>query len=201
MNSNNLKQAIGIFPNPETAQQAMLELQNINFPMHSISVVTKTANPRKRYINRTGYSPVTRAAGAKAGAILGSAGVGLTTLTIGLGILLVPGIGSALAIESLLTAVLGSGIAATAGGLHGAFLGYVDPEKQAKIYQDPLKQEDCFVVIEATENQILSAEPILRHFGVRAWHVYDTFPALNNKSQLWESGLEVGQTLTTERKQ
>lgn len=98
MNSNNLKQAIGILPNQEKVEQALLGLQGINFPMHQISVVTKNSNATKNSVDTANQLPITRVEGAKAGAILGSVVVGLTTLTIGLGVLLVPGMGPALAL-------------------------------------------------------------------------------------------------------
>jgi hypothetical protein len=172
MNSNNLKQAIGVFPNQAEAEQALLGLQNISFPMHQISVVTEPLNTAPSSAEKTIQLPVTRMQGAKAGAILGSIGVGLTTLTIGLGVLFVPGIGPALAIDSILMAFLGSGIASATGGLHGAFLGCLNPEKQVKLYRTKF-QRDCFVIIKATEKQIASVEPIVRRYKMRSWRVYD----------------------------
>lgn len=174
MNANNLKQAIGVFPNQEKLEQALLALQDINLPMHQISVVTKNSNATKNSIGKVDRLPITRVEGAKAGAVLGSVGVGFTTLTIGLGILVVPGVGPALAIDSILTAFLGSGIASAAGGLYGAFLGCVDPEKHVKLYREQFKQGDYLVIIEATENQILSVELIFRRCSVRSWRVYDS---------------------------
>lgn len=171
MNTNSSKQVIGVFPNQETLERALLGLQRINFPMQKISVVPKKtgdkANPR----------PITRAEGAKAGAILAGMGTGLTTLTIGLGILFVPGVGPALALDSLLTAFLGSGIVSAAGGLYGALLGCLDPEKQVRSYREQFKRDfkqgDCLVIIEATEPQILAVKSILRRCHVQLWQVYD----------------------------
>lgn len=173
MNANNLKQATGVFSNQEKLEQASLALQNINFPMHQISVVTKNSNATKDSLGKADQLPITRVEGAKAGSVLGSVGVGFTTLTIGLGILVIPGVGPALALDSILTAFLGSGIASAVGGLYGAFLGCVDPKKQVKLYREQFKQGDYLVIIEATENQILSVEPIFRRCSVRSWQVYD----------------------------
>lgn len=180
MNANSLKQAIGVFPNQEKLEQALLALQNINFPMHQISVVTKNSNATKNSIGKADRLPITRVEGAKAGAVSGSVGVGFTILTIGLGILFVPGVGPALALDSLLTTFLGSGIASAAGGLYGAFLGCIDPEKQVKLYSEQFKQGDCLVIIEATENQILSVEPIFRHCSVRSWKISNLLKPLKS---------------------
>lgn len=97
--------------------------------------MTKNSNETKNLVDKANQRPTTRVEGAKAGAILGSVGVGLTTLTIGLGILCVPGIGPAIALDSILTAFLGSSIASAAGGLYGVLLGCLDPEKQVKLYR------------------------------------------------------------------
>lgn len=136
MNTNNPKQAIGVFPNQEKVEQAPLELKNINFPTHQISVMTKNSTAIENLVDKTNQLSTTRVEGAKTGAIIGSVGVGLTTLSIGLGILLVPGVGPVLALDSILATFLGSSIASTAGGLYGAFLGCLDPEKQAKLYRN-----------------------------------------------------------------
>ncbi len=173
MNTNNPKQVIGVLPHQEKVEQALLELQSINFPMHQISVVPRSSDPSKNSVDKANQFPTTRIEGAKAGAILGSVGVGLTTLTIGLGILFVPGVGPVLALESILTALLGSSVASVASGLYGAFWGCIDPEKQVSLYREQFKQKDCLVIIEATENQIPSVEPILRRCHIQSWQVYD----------------------------
>lgn len=174
MNANNLKQATGIFPSQEAVEQALRGLQSIHFPMHQTSIVTPNSNVTEDSVDKADQLPITRVEGAKAGAVLGSVGVGFTTLTIGLGIVLVPGVGPAIALDSILTAFLGSGVASAAGGLYGAFLGCVDPKKYIKLYREQLKQGDYLIIIEATENQILAVEPIFRRCGVRSWRVYDS---------------------------
>lgn len=180
MNTNNPKQAIGVFPNQEKVEQALLGLESINFPMDQISVVYQKSNATKNSINKARQLATTPVEGAKAGAILGSVEVGLTTLTIGLGILLVPGVGPALALDTILTVFLGSGIASAAGGLYGSLLGYLDPEKQVKLSREPFKRGDYLVSIEATEKQIISVEPILRRCNVQSWQVYDLSKTLKS---------------------
>lgn len=177
MTSQNIKHAIGIFPNRQNAEQALVELKNGGFPMHKISVITKTSDndSLSDSLSHQGvqHPSMTRAEGAKAGAIVGSTGVGLLTLAVGLSILLVPGIGLTLAVESLLTTFLGSGTAAAVGGLYGALQGWLVPEEQARIYNDRFNQGDYLVVIEALEGEIQIAEPILNHWEIWAWRVYD----------------------------
>lgn len=176
MTSHNMKHAIGIFSNRQDAEQALAELKNQGFPMHKLSMITKPSDDDKSLDsqNVTQHS-MTRAEGAKTGAITGGIGVGSLTLIMGLASLLIPGIGQALAVESLVTTFLGSGIAATAGGLYGAIQGWLVPEEQARIYSDRFKAEDYLIVMEAVESEILIAEPVLKRWGIRTWRIYDAF--------------------------
>lgn len=174
MTFQNLKHATGIFSNRRNAERALVELKNMGFPMHKISVITKTSDNDDGLDNQGVQQPLTtRAEGAKAGAIVGSTGVGLLTLVVGLSILLFPGIGPALAIESLLTTLLGSGTAAAIGGLYGALQGWLAPEEQARIYNDRFNQGDYLVIMEAMEDEILSAEAVLYRQGIRSWRIHD----------------------------
>ncbi|MBD2040478.1 general stress protein [Microcoleus sp. FACHB-672] len=178
MTLHNLKQAIGIFSNHQDAEQAIAELKNKGFPMHKLSVITKFSrddDSLDRHLNRQSVRQpsITRAEGAKTGAITGSMGVGSLALIFGLGSLIIPGIGQALAVESLLTTFFGSGIAATAGGLYGAVRGWLVPEEQAKNYNDRFNQGDYLIIMEAVENEILIAEPVLKYWGIQRWRVYD----------------------------
>lgn len=173
MVSHNVKHAIGIFSCREKAEQALIELRDRGFPMQKISVITKSSDSDN--LDNQGVQPpsITRAAGAKAGAILGSTGVGLLTLAVGVSVLLVPGVGPALAIESLLTVFLGSSTAATVGGLYGALQGWLVPDQQARIYNNRFNQGDYLVIIEAEEDEIRLAEPIFKYWGIQTWRVYD----------------------------
>lgn len=173
MTSHSLKHAIGIFSNRHHAEQALIELKDKGFPMHKISVIAKSSDYDVLESHSIQQPPITKAEGAKAGAIMGSTGVGLLTLAVGLSVLLIPGFGPALAIDGLLTTFLGSGTAATVGGLYGALQGWLGPEKQARVYSDRFNQGDYLVLIEALEAEIQLAEPILNHWEVRAWRVYD----------------------------
>ncbi|MFQ4136293.1 hypothetical protein PGN35_008220 [Nodosilinea sp. PGN35] len=172
--SANMKHAIGIFSKRQNAEQALAELKSQGFPMHKLSMITKSSDDNNSLDSQSVNQPsMTRAEGAKRGAIAGGMGVGSIALIIGLASLLIPSIGQVLAVESLLTTFLGSGIAATAGGLYGALQGWLMPEEQARIYRDRLNRGDCLIIMEAVENEILIAEPVLKRWGIRTWHVYD----------------------------
>lgn len=174
MNSSNLKHAIGIISSRETAIQALDELMAIGFPLDRISVITKNAEFNDPRIGadaeRRSMTPVE---GARTGAITGSATGGLLTLIAGLGVLIIPGFGPVLAIESVLTTLLASGATATLGGLVGALQGWFVPEEQARLYNEWVSQGEYLVTIEATEAEIQQVEPILRRWGVQKWQIDD----------------------------
>jgi hypothetical protein len=173
MNYQNLKRASGLFTNHRNVKQALVELKSRGFPMQKISVIAKPSDNDDLDSLGVQQILITRAAGAQVGAISGSIGLGSLALIVGLSSLLIPGIGLALAVESLLATFAGSGIAASAGGLYGALQGWLVPEEQARIYNDRFNQGDYLIVMEARENEVLIAEPVLKRWEILTWRVYN----------------------------
>lgn len=167
------KHAIGVLSSREAVEQALKELKDTGFPMNKISVLTKDTENYEQLSNEN-ISKITPARsegvefGAKAGAVTG----GLLALAGGVAALLVPGIGLALAAESLLTVLLGSAAAAGVGGLIGALEGWYIPEKQAAIYNERLSQGNYLVALEGKESDIVTAEKILNRWGIQEWRVF-----------------------------
>ncbi|WP_143467571.1 hypothetical protein [Leptolyngbya ohadii] len=120
----------------------------------------------------SGPRTITPIEGARAGAITGGAAGGLLALTAGLGALVIPGIGPALAVESVLFTLLMSGASAAFGSVMGYFQGWFAPEKQARFYDSSPDPEEFWVTIEGTADQIWQAEAILRYWRVREWRVH-----------------------------
>lgn len=173
MASKNLKCAIGRFSDSQDIRQAQDVLKIMGFPMHKISVIIHPLNGNKDRDSRESLLPITRIEGAKVGGVLGSAEVGVMTLTIGLGALLVPGVGPALALESLLATFLGSGAAATLGGLYGALQGWLAPEKLSRIHNLRLSQGDYLVLTKATVEEVSVVKSVISHLDVQEWRVYN----------------------------
>jgi hypothetical protein len=171
--TSTLKHAIGIISSREAATQALDELRVTGFPMSKISIITKNSefnqSPSTANVEKRTITPVE---GAKAGAITGGTTGGILTLIAGLGVLIIPGFGPVLAVESLLATLLASGATATLGGLVGALQGWFVPEEQAQLYNESVSQGEYLVTIEATEGEIQQAEPVLQRWGVREWHIY-----------------------------
>jgi hypothetical protein len=166
------KHAIGIISSREATTQALDELRAMGFSMDKISVITKHSVVHQPRADTTGRT-LTPIEGAKAGAVTGGATGGILTLIAGLGVLIIPGFGPVLAVESLLATLLASGATATLGGLVGALQGWFVPEEQARLYNESVSQGEYLVTIEATEGEIQQAEPVLQRWGVREWHIYE----------------------------
>jgi hypothetical protein len=141
--------------------------------MNKISVLTKdSAAYEKLSSEDKSERTLTRSEGVASGAAEGAAAGGLLALAGGIAALLVPGIGLALAAESVLTVLLGSAAVAAAGGLIGALEGWYIPEKQAKFYNDRVSQGDYLVTLEGTESEICQAEKILSRWNIQEWHIF-----------------------------
>lgn len=166
MASTALKHAIGVFSDFRRTEMALSDLRNSGFPMHKVSAMTKAGQ------EKSSEPAMSRAEGASTGARTGSTVGGLLTLAGGLGVLLIPGFGPILAVESLLSVLLGSGAAAAVSGLYGALQGWLVPERQAKIYSDRVDRGEHLVTIEATEAEIQMAQRIFDRWGIEDWQVY-----------------------------
>ena len=169
------KYGIGIFHSPQRAIQAFKELRSTGFPMNKICAIAHSP-VRDEQFDYIGTLELTRtpAQGAAAGAVVGATKGGLLALIAGLGVLLVPGFGLALAAESLFTVLLGGGASAAVGGFVGALRGWFLPEEAAIFYNDQISQGAYLVTVEGTENEIQRAKAIFTRWGIREWCVYHT---------------------------
>lgn len=174
MVSDQHQHAIGLFQSREILLQAIDELKNSGFPINKISVITQKPEHNSQLEDiDTREIKITQSEGAAMGALASARTAGLLTLVAGFGILLIPGFGPALAVESALATLLGSSASAAAGGLIGALRGWFLPEEAAQLYNDRVFQGDYLVTIEGTENDILLAESVLQHWGVQEWRIVD----------------------------
>jgi len=184
MANSQLKHGIGTIPNRQTVENALQELKNNGFPMNKISAIAQSPDAQRHIAkssnrdeqlsgNSRRERTITPTEGAASGAVTGGVTGGLLTLIGGLGVLLIPGFGLAIAAESILATLLASGLGAGTGGLIGALQGWFIPEDQAKFYNDRVSQGDYLVMIEGTEEELRQAESLLNRHGVQEWRVYN----------------------------
>lgn len=173
VDSDQLKYATGIISTREAVIRVLAELESSNFPMKRVAVFPVDAEHKKPNQNADAEQrTITPIEGARAGAITGGAAGGLLALTAGLGALVIPSVGPALAFESVLSTLLASGASAAFGSVVGYFHGWFAPEKQASFYASSPPPSEFWVMIEGTADQIRQAEAILRYWQVREWRVH-----------------------------
>ncbi|MBO1056410.1 MAG: signal transduction histidine kinase (STHK), LytS [Dolichospermum sp. JUN01] len=191
----NNKRAVGVFSSHDEVEDALNELRDNGFDMNQVSVIakhdedlnqryqigeTRVQEPTEtREIGHETTHETTRVEeGAKTGVEAGGAVGGLTGLLIGLGTLAIPGIGPVMLAGAVATAIAttlaGGAIGAAVGGLIGSLVGLGIPEHRAQIYHDYVVDGDYLVIVDGTEAEILRAETIFKHKGMREWEVYNS---------------------------
>jgi hypothetical protein len=110
---------------------------------------------------------LTTGAGAAAGAGIGAALGGLGGALMGLGLLVVPGVGPALAAGAIASALVGAGIGGAAGGISGALANAGVPEDEVDFYAEGVRRGGHLVVVSTTDGREGTARDILqRHHPV-----------------------------------
>jgi hypothetical protein len=180
----NNERAVGIFSHHQEAENALNELRDVGFAMNQVSIIAKDAD-RLYQSDRLGETRVQELTdpthfdeGAMTGAVAGGVLGGLTGLLVGLGTLTIPGVGPIMlagtTASAIATALAGGAIGTASGSLIGGLIGLGIPEEQAGAYHDFVVRGDYLVIVDGTEAEILRAEVILRHRGIREWKVYAT---------------------------
>jgi hypothetical protein len=184
------KRAVGVFSNESDAERALTDLRDAGFAMDRVSLIAQETN-RLDASTEIGDTNVQNLAqtthldeGAKAGTATGGVVGGVTGLLVGLGTLAIPGVGPIMlagaAATAIATTVAGGAIGAAAGGLLGGLVGLGIPEERARVYNDRVVAGGYLVVIDASEREILEAEPILKRSGIHEWNVYSS-PAVTDR--------------------
>jgi hypothetical protein len=105
---------------------------------------------------------LTTGEGAAAGAGIGAALGGLGGALMGLGLLVIPGVGPALAAGALASGLIGAGIGGAAGGIAGALANAGVPEEEANYYAEGVRRGGHLVVVTTTEDRYETARDILQ---------------------------------------
>jgi hypothetical protein len=126
------------------AEQAVLELEGLGVPTSDISLVAKQPetklpeNARKENAGKTATG---------AGAALGAALGGSAGLLAGLGVIVIPGIGSVSSAGWLASAALGAVAGSVTGGLIGALVDAGASEQDANVFSEAVRRGGTLVTI------------------------------------------------------
>lgn len=174
------KCAIGLFTSCQDTESALNELKDSGFSIKKIGVLTKEPGCEAQGSHAERYTQVVARPqdGAGAGRVTSTAQVGLgSLLLVGLGTLAITGIGTAIETGTGRTALAdifpGNGIGAFTETWMGALTGKGIPDAQASIYSDRVSRGDYVVLIEGTNEEIATAEPLLSKWGIQEWSIYD----------------------------
>jgi uncharacterized membrane protein len=146
--------AVCVFYDPGVARDAMAALQEAGVAGEDISLLTPERESDKGTQARDGA-----ATGAVAGGVFG----GLAGWLVGLGSLAIPGIGPFVAAGALATALAGAAIGAGLGAVAGALVGMGVPEKDAKYYEQEVRNGRSLVAVRGRRAD--EAHDIMHEFG------------------------------------
>lgn len=175
------KTVLGTFPRRLDAETCIRDLQDLGFNPKDISIVMKDQTEARNVASRTGSQAAGHAiSGATAGGVIGA----IAGLLVGIGAIALPGIG-ALLIGGPIAAVLGlTGAAATtasgavtgvlAGGLIGALAGLGIPEKDARVYEDRIRQGGVLIAVPTGDRAELDVRQVLEDHNAEQIKVIDT---------------------------
>jgi len=168
----------------EDAKTVVHELEGAGIPHSEISMVAN-ADAHGRTPGQSGTAGMTgggdhrldpadhgdtdTGAGAKRGAVLGTALGGGAGLLAGIGALAIPGVGPVVAAGWLVATLTGAGLGAASGGLVGSLTGAGVSREEAHVYAEGVKRGGTLVTVRADETDAPRIEPILARSGSSDW--------------------------------
>lgn len=147
------------------AETIVNRLRQNGFHSEDISVLFADKETTREFAHeKQTKAPQGAVAGIGAGGALG----GTVGWLAGAGALVIPGLGPFLAAGPILAALSGAAIGATVGGLTGALIGLGIPEREAKRYEDQLRQGGILISVHCDDELAASrALDILHREGAR----------------------------------
>ena len=150
---------IALYPDFESAQNAVQELVNEGFDRQYINIITDDTEGRyQQYLDFDEHDDVDSEDGAQFGAIVGG--------LIGLGTALIPGIGPIIAIGPFATALIagiGAGTGAITGGIAAGLINLGTNERTAEIYTEVIRRGGTLVMLTVNEKWESKVEDILEN--------------------------------------
>lgn len=126
--------------------------------------------------------PDQMAAGAAIGASIGAAVGGGAGLLMGLGLLVIPGIGPALAIGPLASTIVGLSLGGATGGVAGALANTGVPALDSNEYSLALRRGETLLFLQVPAERMIEAGSIIDRFG--------PIRMANSRAELLEGGHE-----------
>ncbi|MEH1810385.1 hypothetical protein [Nostoc sp.] len=172
------RRTIGVFAGYSDAQLVLKELKASNFPMDKVSVIARNTE-KKSDIAGVEIQDCTSNTSSEdaAGAVTSDALEGLTDLSVGLTLLVIPGIGPVILAGAEVTAIATT----LAGGLPALFLTLGIAEKQAQGYSDLVCKGYYLVIVTGIDIEIRLAKRIFNRRDIQQWGVFEPYSTPNNR--------------------
>ncbi|HEX7003766.1 MAG TPA: hypothetical protein VF168_06235 [Trueperaceae bacterium] len=158
-----------LYEHIEDAVAAADDLIASGFDPASISVISPRSSQSLGFDSMDDMAiqddPDGMAAGAAIGASVGAALGGATGLLMGLGLLVIPGIGPALAIGPLASAIAGLSLGGATGGVTGALVRGGVPPIDSNEYSLALRRGESLVFLQVPAERMVEAGQILDRYG------------------------------------
>ncbi|RCJ36790.1 hypothetical protein A6769_14915 [Nostoc punctiforme NIES-2108] len=172
------RRTIGVFAGYSDAQLVLKELKASNFPMDKVSVIARNTE-KKSDIAGVEVPDCTSNTSSEdaAGAVTSDALDGITDLSVGLALLVIPGIGPVILAGAEVTAIATT----LAGGLPALFLSLGIAEKQAQGYSDLVCKGYYLVIVTGIDIEIRLAKRIFNRRDIQQWGVFEPYSTPNNR--------------------
>ncbi|GAB1544961.1 general stress protein [Scytonema sp. NUACC21] len=175
------KRALGVFSSRRVAEQALNELKASGFPMEKVSIIAKDVDQGEHLANAEMSSQIGQENVNTAAGVVGDTLTATTwgSVLVGLSSLALPSLGAVLAAGSLGVALASSigGVAVGAAASHNVVNAIANlgiPEERARIYSDRIHQSELLAILEGTDEDLQTAERILKDRDIQYWGIYDS---------------------------
>ena len=155
-----------LFDNHDDAVAIVRDLEAAGFSHDDVAIVASNHDTRYATPGATGdVAAQEGAAGAGAGATLGTVLGGGAGLLAGIGALAIPGVGPVVAAGWLVATLTGAGVGAAVGGGAGGLLGSLThagvSEEDAHVYAEGVRRGGSLVTARVDESRVAEADRIL----------------------------------------
>jgi hypothetical protein len=155
---------IGLFPDQETAGQAIRQLKEAGFTTEELSAIMRKRGPTGEPLTALveGEDLDLEAQTTKTGAATGGIIGGLLGL---LGSLLIPGLGPVTVGGVLVSTLVGAGVGTVAGGLIGMLVGMGVSQTEAAHFDRGVRDGGVLVLVQPDSERVADARAILEDAG------------------------------------
>ena len=163
------RNVVGVFEQRDVANAAVTSLLHAGFSQEAISIVSKAPGDAPEVGTDDTQASKGLAVGGLGGALIGG--------TIGLGLLVIPGVGPILASAQIASMIAGAVAGGTAGAFVGSFVGLGIPTEHGERYEAAVRSGSMLVTVSVTnEADALRVAEDLKSMGAQETAIYQ--PAL-----------------------